>query len=729
MLRSLSWKITSPVVIIAIVCTLLFSLVSPFLIERFVKEAAVENAKELVRTFRGVRNYFSENVVKKIRASGNFHITAMHKSDKLGIPVPATFLMEMVDYDMSSDQITTNFTSPYPFRNRVGRKQDAFQQRAWQALSETPEDFYVELEKTKQETRVRVAQADRLSEQACVDCHNNHPDSLQRGWRLNDVRGLLEVNTVVDGWLQRGIEISRILTAISLLCFVMIILVNYRAARRVSAPLAVLTNSLNQLSQGQTTKLDQIKPAYHELAELNDAFIGFSEKEHQRRALQKEVEQLAYYDPLTGLENRTGFQRSLDQLLTTQRNLHKKVTLLIVDIDRFRDINDTLGYQAGDQILCAIAQKLAQIKPAEGVLARLSEDNFAIALAADQHGNDEGADGFFANVIQLLSEPMCWHDNQVMLSVNVGTSCSSHQAKDSAEMLIQANIALYAAKEGGRNKAVKHLPALSQAALARVDLVRDIAQGVENDEFIPFYQPQFCIETGKIIGAEALMRWRRSDGRLVSPNEFIPSAEQSHLIVPMGASILAKACQACHQWQREAGLEGVRVAVNVSSVQFIDQDMKTLVSDTLSQTGLKPKLLELEITESAMLDDVNRVITILSALRELGVELALDDFGTGYSSLSYLKLLPIDRLKIDRAFVKDLSEQPEDRAILAMVCQLGQQLSLKVLAEGVEDKEQIQMLADAGCEEVQGFYYAKPMPIDDFIAFARQYSQVVSLEE
>ena len=722
MLRSLSWKITSPVAVIAIVCTLLFSLVSPFLIERFVKETAVDNAKELVKTFRGVRNYYSENVIEKIRASGNFHVTAMHKSDKLGIPVAATFLIELVDYELGSDQITTNFTSPYPFRNRLDRKQDPFQQRAWQSLSDKPEDYYVEVEKSEQQTRIRVAQADRLSEQSCVDCHNSHPDSLKRGWRLNDVRGLLEVNTVVDGWLQRGIEISRILTAISLLCFAMIILVNYRAARRVSAPLLVITNSLNQLSQGKNAQLEQIKPAYHEISELNDAFVGFREKEKQRRALQKEVEQLAYYDPLTGLENRTGFQRSLDKLLTTQRAQQRKVTVLIIDVDRFRDINDTLGYQAGDQVLCAIAQKLMQIKPEEGLLARLSEDNFAIAVAADQHNNDEGADDFFANIIQLLSEPMCWQDNQVMLSVNVGTSCSSHEAKDSAEMLIQANIALYAAKEGGRNKAVKHLPALSQAALARVDLVREITEGVENDEFIAFYQPQFCIRTGKIIGAEALMRWRRSDGRLVSPVEFIPSAEQAHLIVPMGASILTKACQACHDWQDEVGLQGVRVAVNVSSVQFIDRDMKALVSDTLLQTGLKPNLLELEITESAMLDDVRRVIDILSALRELGIELALDDFGTGYSSLSYLKRLPIDRLKIDRAFVKDLLKQPEDRAILAMVCQLGKQLSLKVLAEGVEDKEQIQMLADAGCEEAQGFYYAKPMPLDEFIAFSRQYS-------
>ncbi|MGB1236762.1 MAG: EAL domain-containing protein [Pseudomonadales bacterium] len=721
MLPSLKWTITSPVVVVALFCTLVFSLVSPYLIERFVQDTAVDNAKELVKTFRSVRNYFSENVVRKVSENGNFHVTAMHRSDEFGIPVPATFLIEMVDYDMSSDNITTSFTSPYPFRNRENRVQDGFQQRAWRALNETSQAFYVELESSEEGRHVRVAQADRLSEQACVSCHNNHPDSLRRDWKLNDIRGLLEVNTAVDGWLERGIEISRFLTIVSLLCFVVIIMANVRAARRVATPLAAMTGALNQLAQGRDVELSQGRPAYRELAELNDAFAGFTVKEKQRRELLQEVEQLAYFDSLTGLQNRTGFLRSLDDLMLTQNALGQKVTVVVVDIDRFRDINDTLGYSTGDKVLCTIAQRLQPLR-GDGLLARLSEDNFALAVKAQQHSEDDGAANFFEQVIQTLAEPMCCDNNQVLLAASVGTSCSSHQASDSAQMLIQANIALHVAKEQGYKRAVQHLPELSNAALARVELVREIANGIENNEFVPFYQPQFCLRTGAIIGAEALMRWRRSDGSITPPGVFITPAEQAHLIVPMGANILRTAALDCAHWQNEPALCGVRVAVNVSGVQFIDRDFTAQVRDALRESALAAKLLELEVTESAMLDDLQQVVSILNALSELGVELALDDFGTGYSSLSYLKSLPIDRLKIDRAFVKDLLCQGDDRAILTMICQLGQTLSLKVLAEGVEVAEQLELLQAAGCEEVQGFYYAKPMPLAEFTAFACQYN-------
>lgn len=723
MLRSLNWTITSPVVIAALLCTLTFSLVSPYLIEGFVKKTAVENAKELVSTFRSVRNYFSEHVVKKVSQNGNFHVTAMHRSEELGIPVPATFLIEMVDYDMDSDKITTSLSSPYPFRNREARQQDAFQQRAWEALNKMPDDYYVELMSESDKTVVRVAQADRLSEQACVSCHNNHPDSIKRGWALNDIRGLLEVNTVVDSWLDRGIQISRFLTVVSLFCFAVIIAANYRVARRVSAPLRSITDALNQLSQGKGVPSQQAKPAYKEIAALQDAFSGFTVKEQQRRELQKEVEQLAYFDPLTALHNRAGFQRSLEQMLELQKNQGHAVLVLLVDIDKFRDINDTLGYPIGDVVLQKIAQRLADLLTPKDSLARLSEDNFALAICVQNCAENDNNDRFFEKVLRALEESICVSDNRITLAANIGASCSSDNTQDSAQLLIQANIALHSAKEQGQKRAVMHLPELSKQALARVDLVRDIKRGIEQGEFIPFYQPQFCLQTGDIIGAEALMRWRRSDGQLIPPFQFITAAEQAHLIVPMGAEILLNACKDCLAWQDQPGLNGVRVAVNVSSVQFVDQDMVELVAKTLTETGLAPSLLELEVTESAMLDDVEQVIAILRALSEQGVELALDDFGTGYSSLSYLKSLPIDRLKIDRAFVKDLLDQSDDQAILAMVCQLGQQLGLKVLAEGVEDKEQLAMLAQAGCEEAQGFYYAKPMPLEELIAFADQYSR------
>ncbi len=216
------------------------------------------------------------------------------------------------------------------------------------------------------------------------------------------------------------------------------------------------------------------------------------------------------------------------------------------------------------------------------------------------------------------------------------------------------------------------------------------------------------------------MRWRRKDGSLMPPGMFIPVAEQSSLIVPMGAQIMENACRDCQAWQAQ-GLAGIRVAVNVSSVQFADDDLAVLTEEVLTRTGLEPALLELEVTESGLLAEVDEVIASLQKLHELGIELALDDFGTGYSSLSYLKTLPVDRLKIDREFVRDLLNNSDDQAILKMIVELGQQLNLKILAEGVEEAEQLALLKASGCQEVQGFYYAKPLPLDEFIEFARHY--------
>ncbi|MCG7497847.1 EAL domain-containing protein [Vibrio sp. Of7-15] len=717
-MKSLSWTIVSPAIIIALLCTLFFSLASPFVLERFAKEIAIDNAQNLVSTFRNVRNYFSTHVINKVVENGNFHITPMHKDDEFGVPVPATFLMEMVENDT---HITTSLSSPYPFKNRMDRIQDDFQKRAWSALSDKADDFYVELIRKNNSTIVRVAQADRLSAQACVDCHNNHPYSLRNDWELNDVRGLLEVNTVVDGWLERGAMVSKSLTIITLLGLIIIMFINYRVARKVSTPLGKITDSLSLLAQGKDTDIKEVSGDYQEIAELQHAFNGLHKKEQQRRCLIKEVEHLAYFDPLTNLANRTGFITSLDQLLVAEKAQNGDVSVLLIDIDRFRDVNNTLGYDAGDAILISVAKRLSALVPADGLLARLGEDKYAVALPRRAHSGCQGIDPFINTVMDAISTEIVWQERTVKLMLNIGVSCSSHDAQHGDDMLIQANIALHAAKAKGKNQAVRHIPELSQMARQRVDLVKQITQAIDNNEFVPFYQPQFCAETGRIIGAEALMRWKKQDGSLISPGEFIPLAEQSHLILPMGTKIFENACLDCQGWQQYSALKGVRVAVNVSSVQFANQDILQLTNNMLTKTNISPNLVELEVTESAMLGDLSKVISILEQLKQLGVEIALDDFGTGYSSLSYLKSLPIDRLKIDREFVKDLLNNPTDQAILSMICNLGRDLSLKVLAEGVENKHQLDMLKKSGCEEVQGFYFAKPMPLEEFIAFAVSY--------
>ncbi len=722
MSRSLYWKITSPVLIIALVGTLSVSLATPYLLEWFVTQTAVDNAQQQAATFRNIRNYYAEQVVAKVTGSGQFNVMANHQLSAEGVPVPATFLIEMVDYDKPQELVMTDLISPYPFKNRIERKMDDYQKRAWKAVQADPDEFYVELLEQDGKMMVRAAQADKLNAPACVACHNNHPTSLKRDWKLGDVRGLLEVSTVVDDWLERGVWISRTLSGVTLLAFALVMLVNFRVARQVSEPLNRIAGSLRSLSQGQDHGLPPEDYQYREVQSLADAFNGFSEKERERKQLASKVEILAYTDPLTQLANRTGFQQELDKRMGESMEEQALVRIWLVDVDHFRDINDTLGYEVGDKVLGLLANTLQKTLPAGTFLARLGEDEFGVLLdeAADT-AEWSGLEHMAEQVQQAISEHLQVAGRTLKLSASVGAACSSHNAENGQELILQANIALHQAKALGRNRAVIHSPELSAAVTQRVELVHDMHSGLELGEFVPFYQPQFDLQTGALIGAEALMRWQRKDGSLMPPGMFIPVAEQSSLIVPMGAQIMENACRDCQAWQA-VGLEGIRVAVNVSSVQFADDDLVALTRGVLEKTGLKPALLELEVTESGLLAEVGEVIVSLQKLHELGIELALDDFGTGYSSLSYLKTLPVDRLKIDREFVRDLLNSSDDQAIMQMIVSLGEKLNLKILAEGVEEAEQLALLKASGCQEVQGFYYAKPLPLDEFIEFARNYT-------
>ncbi|WP_373943886.1 EAL domain-containing protein [Vibrio chagasii] len=723
MKRSLSWTIVYPIIVIALVCILLFSLISTIILENFVQRVSIENAKNYVTTFHSIRNYYASHVVEKV--VNNEHLVAgtAHHAQENSIPVPATFLIEMLDNSDKDLTITTSFTSPYPFKNRQDRLFDEFQKRAWVAVNKKPDDFYVEFVKENNQTLVRVARADRLSNANCVNCHNSHPDSPKHDWKLNDVRGLLEVTTVVDDWLEYGEMINKSLTLISILSFLTVMLINYKVARRVSTPLKNITRSLSLLAQGKDENVTLLPANYYEISELQLAFSGLYDKEQQRRALTKKIETLAYYDSLTKLPNRLGFLRSLDDLLAIQEENNQHVTVLIIDIKRFRDINNTLGYKAGDTILLHLSKRLSSFSTMiDLLLGRLDENKFCIAVPAKEHDGDKGAEAFFAMLSDVISNEIIIDDNKIKLVANIGASCSSHGAQTSSEMLIQANIALYVSKERGEGITVRHQPELSYAALQRVALIKEMNNAIEEREFIPYYQPQFCVQTKRIIGAEALMRWKKANGEIVRPDLFIPLAEQSHLIIPMGAHIFEQATTDCHHWQSHKELSGVKVAVNISSIQFSAQNILELTQLILEKTGLSPELLELEVTESAMLGDVSKVVAMLNDLKSLKIEIALDDFGTGYSSLSYLKLLPIDRLKIDREFVKDLLKNTDDQSILNMICKLANELSLNVLAEGVEEKAQLEFLNQAGCDEVQGFYFAKPMPLDEFIEFARHHN-------
>ena len=436
------------------------------------------------------------------------------------------------------------------------------------------------------------------------------------------------------------------------------------------------------------------------------------------------IHQLAYFDRLTKLPNRTMFLEKLDELIKNHvLKGGKRLVVMTIDLDRFKDVNDTLGHEIGDKVLEAVAHRFVHSLDDNAIISRASADEFNVAVPIDKkHQHID-----FANkIFRSLEEPISIYQESFQINTSIGMAYCPDDGVDGTKLLKNADIALNRAKEDGRNTARYYSEEFDQIIQKRFQVLRDLRIAIEKEQFKVFYQPQFNLHTGELIGAEALIRWFQPDnskegGTFVSPAEFIPIAEQSGLIVPIGEWVLKKACMTNQYW-REQGVEPGRIAVNISGVQFHRSSLVDIVQDTLEETGLLPEHLELEVTESIFMDDVENTIVILKHLHQLGIELAIDDFGTGYSSLSYLRQFPIDRLKIDQSFIRNALSNADDIAITKTIISLGHSMGLKVIAEGVETIEHENFLKQEGCDEVQGFKYSKPIPENEFLQFIRTYA-------
>jgi diguanylate cyclase (GGDEF)-like protein len=442
---------------------------------------------------------------------------------------------------------------------------------------------------------------------------------------------------------------------------------------------------------------------------------------------ERELARLAYIDSLTGLANRTNFRRRLAAAIDTAGAATRPLALICLDLDNFKRINDTLGHAAGDEMLCLAAERLRRsLRSAElrGVgddpntatthIARLGGDEFVILLTGI--GGAAQAAVIADRILRVLNEPMRLGSHSVLVTASLGIALYPTDASSADDLYRQADLAMYFAKQQGAGRFAFYDPSMGAGALKRLTLETKLRDALQLGEFTLHYQPQFDLNTGMICGMEALLRWRNAEVGAVPPQEFIPIAEETGLILPIGEWVLRTACIQQREWLDE-GLPAVRVAVNVSACQFARADFPALVESVLRETGLDPAALELEITESVIMQNDVHAMSSLAALKALGVSLAIDDFGTGYSSLSRLREFPVDRLKVDRSFVRHITTRSSDQTIAEAIIAMAKALKLVVVAEGVEDFAQLLHLQEQQCHLAQGFLLSRPLPAEEATDF------------
>jgi len=425
-----------------------------------------------------------------------------------------------------------------------------------------------------------------------------------------------------------------------------------------------------------------------------------------RRAAEATICQLAYFDSLTGLPNRTLLQDRLNQTLARAQRENTPLAVLYLDLDRFKDINDTLGHENGDLFLQTVAQRLQGCVRKSDTLARIGGDEFVILLGSTR---DERNVAFVAEHLRaLLAPPIRLGDQELFPSSSIGIALYPHDGETGELLLKHAEMAMYSAKAKGKNAHQFFSAEMHQRAQERRDLEGKLRRALQNNEFFLVYQPQIDLRSGRIFGVEALLRWRHPVDGMISPAKFIPIAEETGLIRPIGEWVLRTACSQNQTWLAD-GQPPMQMAVNFSGHQVSQQGVAALVKKILQETGLAPNYLELELTESSLMENAQETIRTLVELKALGIQLAVDDFGTGYSSLSYLKHFPIDRLKIDQSFTRDIEADPDDRGIVEAIIGLARSLNLRVIAEGVETDGALAILQRLGCDEAQGYFFAKPL--------------------
>ncbi len=467
---------------------------------------------------------------------------------------------------------------------------------------------------------------------------------------------------------------------------------------------------VNRRKDGTTyTEEMTITPVTQSGADAKTQFVAIKQDITERKAAEKRVQFLAYYDALTGLPNRSLLQDRLAGAIASARRRNEKVALLFLDLDRFKNVNDSLGHTAGDLLLQEVAERLRRFGREQDTVARLGGDEFLIILNSVKDISDAAVAA--DRLVKSLTAGFVIQDHPLTISCSLGISIFPEHGADGETLIKNADAAMYCAKEKGRNNFQFFTKNMNAQVVERLTLENSLRLALDRKELFLVYQPQMDIGSGKITGLEALLRWQHPELGLVPPDKFIRIAENSGLIRPIGEWVLRTACSQARQWQDE-GLDAVSVAVNVSAVQFRQEDFCEVIRRVLRETRLAPRYLELELTEGLLLANADVMLSVIEELNAMGLTLAIDDFGTGYSNFGYLKQFRVSKLKIDRSFVRDVEVNPDDAAITTAIISMARSLNLKVIAEGVEDEAQMSFLRAHQCDEIQGYYFSKPLAVD-----------------
>jgi diguanylate cyclase (GGDEF)-like protein len=480
--------------------------------------------------------------------------------------------------------------------------------------------------------------------------------------------------------------------------------------RLISQPIEILAQSMVTVAKTKKYTQRLVSDRKDELGQLFDGFNSMLEeiekRENDLKQNENHLDFMAHHDSLTGLANRLLLTARMEQSIARSKRMKSHLGILFIDLDRFKNINDSFGHDYGDQVLCMIADRLKGIIREADTVARLGGDEFIIVI--EQVRKAEDLSRFIQKLMNDISAAITIGPHTFHVTATVGACLYPDHGSNVKRLLTNADLAMYEAKDDGRNSFQFYSPEMDQGGQTKVLMENRLRQALENDHFVLHYQPQYDMQSGGLVGFEALLRWDDPERGMIPPDQFIPLAEESGLIVPIGEWIIATACQTLKELQTKWP-NPLRMAINISPRQFRSDALIPTVAKEIYHSQLNAEFLELEITESMVMNNVSDAISKMRELKQIGVHLAIDDFGTGYSSLGYLKQFPLSRLKIDRSFVRDLTENSSDHAIVNSIIALGKTLNFEIIAEGIETEEQYELLKKAQCNEAQGFLLSRPL--------------------